>query len=231
MNNKPVIGAAVALLVVVAGTWYYLHSRHAGLSRAPETAQTHPPAEPQADGAIQHPLPGGEAPASAPLPSLADSDAALRDALGQVVGLAAAKDYLLPENIIRHLVVTIDNLPRQKVAVQNRPTSAVGGTFAADGDELHATLDAQNFARYQPMVTVIAKLDMRRVPAVYIRCFSKRIKTWGIRTATSTTGWCRSSTACWRRRSPQDPSRWSGRTSCMSLPIRLSSRVLPGRNC
>src|SRR6202140_1980418 len=171
MNNKPVIGAAVALLVVVAGTWYYLHSRHAGLSRAPETAQTHPPAEPQADGAIQHPLPGGEAPASAPLPSLADSDAALRDALGQVVGLAAAKDYLLPENIIRHLVVTIDNLPRQKVAVQKRPIGPAGGIFVADGDELHATLDPQNFARYQPMVAVISKLDMQKVAGVYVRFY------------------------------------------------------------
>jgi hypothetical protein len=168
MINKPVIGVAAAVVVVAAGTWYYLQSRHAELPRAPEAAQT-PPAEPPAEPAIQHPLPGGQAPA--PLPSLADSDPALRDALGQVVGLAAVKDYLLPENIIRHLVVTIDNLPRQKVAVQKRPTSAVAGSFVADGDEVHATLDAQNFARYQPMVAVIAKLDMRQVAAVYIRFY------------------------------------------------------------
>jgi hypothetical protein len=172
MINKPVIGVAVAVVLVAAGTWYYLQGRHAELSRAPEAAQTPPPAEPPAEPAIQHPLPGGQAPAStAPLPSLADSDPALSDALGQVVGLAAVKDYLLPESIIRHLVVTIDNLPRQKVAVQKRPTRAVGGSFVADGDELHATLDAQNFARYQPMAAVIAKLDMRQVAAVYIRFY------------------------------------------------------------
>jgi hypothetical protein len=172
MINKPVIGVAVAVVVLAAGTWYYLQSRHAEPARAPEAAQTPPPAEPPAEPAIQHPLPGGQAPAStAPLPSLTDSDPALSDALRQVAGPAAVKDYLLPESIIRHLVVTIDNLPRQKVAVQKRPTSAAGGSFVADGDELHATLNPQNFARYQPMVAVIGKLDMRQVAAVYIRFY------------------------------------------------------------
>ena len=171
MINKPVIGVAVAVVVVAAGTWYFLQRRHAE-PQAPEVAQTPPAAEPTAEPAIRHPLPGGQAPAStAPLPSLADSDPALGDALRQVVGPAAVKDYLLPESIIRHLVVTIDNLPRQKVAVQKRPTAAAGGSFVADGDELHATLNPQNFARYQPMVAVIAKLDMKQVAAVYIRFY------------------------------------------------------------
>src|SRR5216684_1479507 len=158
MINKPVIGVAAAVIVVAAGTWYYLQSRHAAL----------PPAEPP----IQHPLPASlDSASKAPLPPLADSDAALSDALGQVVGAATVKDYLLPESIIRHLVVTIDNLPRQKVAVAKRPTSALTGSFVANGDELHATLDAQNFARYQPMVAVIGKLDMQQLAAVYIRFY------------------------------------------------------------
>ena len=171
MINKPVIGVAVAVVVVAAGTWYFLQSRRAELARAPDAAQTPPPAQPP-EPAIQHPLPAGQASAStAPLPSLADSDPALSDALRQIVGAAAVKDYLLPESIIRHLVVTIDNLPRQKVAVQKRPTSAVGGSFVADGDELHATLNPQNFARYQPMVAVIGKLDMQKLAGVYVRFY------------------------------------------------------------
>jgi hypothetical protein len=171
MINKPVIGVAAAVVVVAAGTWYYLQSRHAALPRAPDMAQTPPSAEPPAEPAIQHPLPGGQDSASkAPLPSLADSDAALSDALSRVAG-SAVKDYLLPETIIRHLVVTIDNLPRQKVAVAKRPTSAVAGSFVVDGDELHATLDPQNFARYQPMVAVVGKLDMQQLAAVYVRFY------------------------------------------------------------
>jgi hypothetical protein len=170
MINKPMIGVAAAVVVVAAGSWYYLQSRHA---EVPPTAQQPPlPAEPPAEPAIQHPLPGGQGSAAkTPLPPLADSDAALRDALGRVAGAATVKDYLLPDNIIRHLVVTIDNLPRQKVAVEKRPTSPVAGPFVADGDEVHATLNPKNFARYQPLVAVISRLDMQQVAAVYVQFY------------------------------------------------------------
>jgi Protein of unknown function (DUF3014) len=169
--NRPVIGVAAAVVVAAAGTWYYLQSRHAP-PPPPVAAQPPAPAEP-AEPPIQNPLPEGPADSApkAPLPALADSDPAMNDALSQVLGNAVAKEYLLPENIIRHLVVTIDNLPRQKVAVQKRPIGPAGGIFVADGDELHATLDPQNFARYQPMVAVISKLDMQRVAGVYVRFY------------------------------------------------------------
>jgi hypothetical protein len=172
MINKPMIGVAAAVVVVAAGTWYFLHSRQAAVQRAP-VAQQPAPAQPPAEPGIQHPLPGAQedSASNVPLPVLADSDAALGVALAKVAGAPAVKDYLLPENIIRRLVVTIDNLPRQKVAVEKRPTGPVAGSFAADGDELHATLDPQNYARYQPVVAVVGKLDMRQVAAVYVRFY------------------------------------------------------------
>jgi hypothetical protein len=169
--NRPVIGVAAAVIVIAGGSWYYLQSRRA---EVPRTAAEQPPlpAAPPAEPPIQHPLPAGpESAAKTPLPTLADSDAALRDALGGVAGAATVRDYLRPESIIRHLVVTIDNLPRQKVAVEKRPTNPVAGTFVADGDEVHATLDPKNFARYQPLVAVISKLDMQQVAAVYVQFY------------------------------------------------------------
>jgi hypothetical protein len=172
MINKPAIGVAAAVVIVAAGSWFYLHSRRAVLPRAPAATQL--PAEPPAEeSTVQHPLPEGPADAAskAPLPLLADSDDALRDALGALAGAAAVKDYLLPENIVRHVVVTIDNLPRPKVAVDKRPTSPLPGSFMANGDELHATLDPQNYARYRPMVAVISKLDMQQLAVVYVRFY------------------------------------------------------------
>jgi hypothetical protein len=168
MINKPMMGVAAAVVVIAAGTWYYLHNRH------PETPHVTapPPAAAPNEPAIEHPVPAGaETAASGPLPTLADSDAPLIDALVKIAGASAVKDYLLPESIIRHWVVTIDNLPRQKVAVQKRPIAPVSGSFVADGDELHATLDAQNYARYQPLVEVAGKLDTRQLTAVYIRFY------------------------------------------------------------
>jgi hypothetical protein len=81
------------------------------------------------------------------------------------------KAYLVPEDVIRRIVVTVDNLPRQKIAVDKRPTNAIGGSFAANGDELHATLNPQNFERYKPLVAVISKLDMQQLGAVYIHFY------------------------------------------------------------
>jgi hypothetical protein len=171
MINKPMIGVAAAVIVIAAGTLYFLHVRHSSLPRA-QVAAPQPPAEAPTEPATLHPLPEGQGLASkGPLPALADSDAPLSDAIGKVLGASAVKDYLLPENIIRHLVVTIDNLPRQKVAVEKRPTSPVAGSFIADGDELHATLDAKNYARYQPMVEVIGKTDMQQLATVYVRFY------------------------------------------------------------
>ena len=171
MINKPIIGVAAAVVVIAAGSWYYLQSRRPAMPTAPATSPQPPPAEPT-EPAIQHPVPAGEAAApTTPLPSLADSDAAMADALAQLAGASAVKDYLLSESIIRHNVVTVDNLPRQKAAVQKRPTGTVAGSFMADGDELHATINPQNFTRYQPWVAVIGRLNMRQLAALYVHFY------------------------------------------------------------
>jgi hypothetical protein len=67
--------------------------------------------------------------------------------------------------------VTVDNLPRQKAAVEKRPTIPVAGTFMVNGDELHATLDTQNFRRYTPMVDALGKIDMPRLAAAYLHFY------------------------------------------------------------
>jgi hypothetical protein len=167
--NRPVVAVAALVFVLAAAAVYYFKGRQAPPPVvAPSPVTSAPPAEAE----IEHPVPaaGGSAPA-APLPDLADSDAPLREALTQVSGAESVQNYLMPENLIRRLVVTIDNLPRQKVAVDKRPAKPVGGSFAADGDELHATLNKQNFERYKPLVAVIHDLDMQQLAAVYIRFY------------------------------------------------------------
>jgi hypothetical protein len=165
--NKPLLGVAAAVVVVAISVGYYFHSHRAPPPETPDLPA--PPAVVDAPPAIANPMPEASAAgsASAPLPALNDSDATLLEALSQLSSPTAVKEFLQPENVVRHLVVTIDNLPRQKVAVEKRPTIAVPGSFAAEGDELHATLDPSNFERYKPMVGVIGKLDMQTLAAVY----------------------------------------------------------------
>jgi hypothetical protein len=170
MINKPIVGVAALVVVLVVAGAFYLRSRSVPLPTVRDAPVVAAPAE---ESVIAHPLPGSgdTAAAAAPLPDLADSDAPLRDALGQISAAGAVKNYLLPENVVRHLVVTIDNLPRQKVAVEKRPTTPLSGSFIAAGDELHATLDNRNFERYKPLVTVIGNLDMQKLAGVYMHFY------------------------------------------------------------
>ena len=170
MINKPVIGVAALILVLAVGGVYYLRSRNQPLPAAPSAPTAVAPTT--SEPGIAHPLPpaGGNA-AAAPLPDLADSDAPLRDALGQISSEDAVKDFLVPQDLIRKIVVTIDNLPRQKIAVDKRPANPAAGSFLANGDELHATLDQRNFERYKPLVAVVNHLDAKQLGALYIHYY------------------------------------------------------------
>jgi hypothetical protein len=170
MINKPVIGVAALIFVLAAAGVYYLRSRNQPLPAAPSAPAAVAPAP--SEPGIAHPLPEGAGnAASAPLPDLADSDAPLRDALAELSSADAVKDFLVPQDLIRKIVVTVDNLPRQKVAVEKRPANPAAGSFLVNGDELHATLDQRNFDRYKPMVAVISKLDAKQLGALYIHYY------------------------------------------------------------
>jgi hypothetical protein len=169
--NKPIVGVAVLIFVLAAGGVYYLRSRNTPLPVAPAAPVSAVPAAP--DSGITHPLPSaaGSTNPSEPLPVLADSDMPLRSELARISSTDAVKDFLSPQDVVRKIVVTIDNLPRQKVAVEKRPVTAAAGTFVANGDELHATLDQHNFERYKPMVAAVNQVDMKQLGAVYIHYY------------------------------------------------------------
>ena len=117
------------VLVVGIGIAYYFHGR----SNLP-ASEPAPVAQPPAAGsepAIEHPLPASATAQSTPLPALNDSDSAMKEAISSLIG-ANAMQYVVPEDIVRHVVVTIDNLPRQKAPAAKRPTVAVPGAFMAD---------------------------------------------------------------------------------------------------
>lgn len=168
--NKPLIAAVVAVAAAGLGGWLYWRSHHAPLPAVPAGEQPEAAAPPP-EARIEHPVPASPEGAATALPDLNDSDKAITDALGDAASGQTLAQYLVPESVIRHIVVTVDNLPRQKITVDKRPVTPASGAFVADGDELHATLDRRNFRRYEPMVDVIRKADMQRFAAAYLRFY------------------------------------------------------------
>jgi len=159
----------VVVAIGIGGALYYGRShRQAALEAQQEPVATQPESTAPSEPAIQNPL--DAAPSAEPLPVLAESDPAVSDSLSGVFG-RALEPFLVPKNIIRHTVVTIDNLPRKKTAVQMWPVKPLGGELVASGDAEEVTLAADNYARYEPVVKILQSADTAQLAGMYKRYY------------------------------------------------------------
>jgi Protein of unknown function (DUF3014) len=163
--NKPLIAGAAVVVIGGLGLWYYLESDSPGPAADASSAST---AQMPQEPGIAHPVPSAD---TGPPPDMEHSDAELQTALPPVIGAAAVKDFLEHENMIRRFVVTVDNIPRQKIPLERRPFRKVAGSFLAQGDDAHATLDPANYARYQPYVAAVRNVDVTALTKVYVRFY------------------------------------------------------------
>jgi hypothetical protein len=150
-------------------------------------------AEPEPEPRIHYPIPApevleeaGEPPASppatavtapvaqegaAPLPPLGDSDEEISAALQTLLEGPQAANWLRPGNLVRHIVVTVDNLAREKLPEKLRPVQPVEGRFLVEGDPDQPLLSAENYRRYAPYVALAESLDVDRLTALYIHYY------------------------------------------------------------
>lgn len=119
--------------------------------------------------AIKHPLP--EPATQDPLPPLDASDAPLQGAIADLMGADIVKQWVSPENLVRHIVASIDNLPEQRVAERIRPLNRLSGEFEVGGSEDAPVLDPANFRRYEPVVKAIHAMDTQQLVATYQRYY------------------------------------------------------------
>lgn len=131
---------------------------------APQPA---PPPEP----AIQHPVPPSAEQQQAPLPPLDQSDPVVRDSLSGLLGNPAVAKFLVPHDVIRDVVVTVDNLPRKKVAAELRPLQPTPGDTAVDTQGATTNLSQQNYGRYAALMDVVKTTDPKALAAVYFRLY------------------------------------------------------------
>ena len=102
-----------------------------------------------------------------PAPALDQSDASFHQALTGLPGGTGLELLLVPDNIIRHIVVTVDNLSRKKVAANQRPIKPTAGQFMtlSNGDQV--TINPENYARYRPFVEAVTALDVQQTVTLY----------------------------------------------------------------
>jgi Protein of unknown function (DUF3014) len=159
------IGGAVVLVAAVVLFFSWRANRH-----PPATPTVAVPAAPVAPAAaIQNPLPAVTT--AQPLPALEASDGPLHDATSDLIGKRAFDALFKPEQLVRHFVVTIDNLSRKKVAMESRPTKPIPGNFLAKGDEQRAVLDPANYQRYSALMQVVQMVDVNQLAMLYLRFY------------------------------------------------------------
>lgn len=177
--QKATIGLVV--LAVLAGAAIYFYSRPAGQdvevpvdAMAPDGPQTERvPATPEPEPEFVEPALPDEEPAE-PLPPLESSDPAVRETAAEVTSERFVEDYLVPDSVVRKLVATVDNLPREKIDMRVRAVPSLGGRFLVSGPEDEGDeilLSAENFDRYDPFVDVITTVDPATAVDLYIRFY------------------------------------------------------------
>jgi len=189
--HRGVITAVVIVIVLFVAARFYF----AGETGQPAQTQnvTVPPAKPAPPAekapAIKHPIyeiqvgalkremPGVEQKA---MPTLENSDMPLRQDLSGLFDAGQLK-MLVFRNLIRRFVVTVDNLPRQKLPQQDRLVAAVPGKFVAaqaGGEDVYVLSDA-NYARYAPFVRLAESVDLKQLVTLYTEYYSLFQQAYG----------------------------------------------------
>jgi hypothetical protein len=156
-NRRIWLGALILVVLVLAGwgVWYFLGRRP---EPAPPVAAVPPAAEPTAEPVAQETI---------DLPALGESDAWLREVVGQLSSHPQLATWLLHEALLERLVAAVVN-----VADGDSPTTHLRflrptGSFAVSERNGRLFVDPAAYARYDKLTAVIASLHVDGTAQVY----------------------------------------------------------------
>ncbi len=152
-------GAAVALLF---GVERREEPRPPEVSSPAPEAKPAPgaPAAPSTDAAPRYEL---KPRAEEPLPTLEGSDPLIGKSISGLVGRHVFERFVIPDMLVRHIVATVDNLPRPTGSTRTVPLRRVEGGLAVSG----AAIAPANARRYTPYVRIFTSIDARALAERY----------------------------------------------------------------
>jgi len=161
----------VVMVLGIAAAGLYLWFE----AEPPEPQVVQPPPLPE-EPLIRHPIelarPAEErgVEPTEPLPTLADSDGAMQEALAGLFG-PKVRQYFNLREIIRRIVATVDNLPRKELSLRVMPVKPVPGVPITMGKGESLTFSPKNAARYRSYVRLAEAVPTAALVAVYMRFY------------------------------------------------------------
>ena len=159
-------GLIVVLLLVIAGGVVLL----TGIwppEEEPAPTVTAPPPEPlpapvvtEIEEPAPEPPPLPPEPVEEPLPRLEESDAAVRDAVGDIPLGTAGQQYLIPGNIIERSASLIYLMAQGDVPYKLLPVSRPKAAFPISDDGTQVVTDPAGFERYDALTQWLQSLDL-----------------------------------------------------------------------
>ena len=170
----PLVAATIAIAIAAVFAWRaFREPAVPAPTPAPAPAPAATVTPPAAPASPHYPIEAAvpAAAESAPLPAIGDSDAPLQDLMASIFAGAPLDRIFHLEQIVPRFVATIDNLPRQTVALSRMSVNPIGGgveTSQADGRML---LRADNAQRYAMYVRAMDAADTGKLVAAYVRYY------------------------------------------------------------
>ena len=107
-----------------------------------------------------------------PLPSLDESDEPMREALGEIFDPRKFDELFLVKALVRHFVITIDNMTARKLPQKYVFTTPPRGKFLITRDaEENEFIDPENYRRYVPFVRLAEAVNMQQLVSLYTRYY------------------------------------------------------------
>jgi hypothetical protein len=130
--------------------------------------------EPAIPAVIPPPEPAVEA-----LPSLFESDDAVRDALAEIPLGTAGQQYLMPSNIIERSASLIYLTAQGDVPYKLLPIARPKAPFTIADDGTQVVADPEGFARYDPITRWVESLDSAAIIDAFARFLPLFREAWG----------------------------------------------------
>lgn len=194
MTRSAWVGMAIGV-AILAGIYWFLYGPKNAVeilqAPLPETVDQTEFIDPvDAEPVIEHllPEPGlDEKGKVEQLPELEASDEITGETLRELFGAAPAESLLVPRDIVRRFVLTVDSLDREPLPLWLRPVRRVPGLFKVERERLpvelepnaesnqppveRLTIDEKNTRRYAPLMALVDGLNVAKFATAYKRYY------------------------------------------------------------